>query len=106
MSVQAPGAAWVVTGALLPAGSETGLQGLGPPKSAGGEDLGRSAIAAIVKLSAAAGHPVPSPKVPKAGGGGGGGTSPLIVFGVPVALLALGGVLAALRRRQDAAAEA
>jgi hypothetical protein len=92
--------------AALPAGSETGLQGLAPPKSAGGEDLGRSAVAAIVKLSAAAGHPVPTPKVPAAGGGGGGGTSPLIVFGVPVALLALGGVLAALRRRQDATAEA
>jgi hypothetical protein len=92
--------------AALPAGSETGLQGLTPPKSAGGEDLGRSAVAAIVKLSAAAGHPVPTPKVPAAGGGGGGGTSPLIVFGVPVALLALGGVLAALRRRQDATAEA
>ncbi len=92
--------------AALPRGSETGLQGLDPPKSANGEDLGHSAVAAIVKLSAAAGHPVPTPKLPKAGGGGGGGTSPLIVFGVPVALLALGGVLAALRRRQDAAAEA
>jgi hypothetical protein len=92
--------------AALPAGSETGLQGLAPPKSARGEDLGRSAVAAIVKLSAAAGHPVPAPKIPTAGGGGGGGTSPLIVFGVPVALLALGGVLAALRRRQDATAEA
>jgi hypothetical protein len=92
--------------AALPPGSEAGLQGLDPPKSAGGEDLGRSAVAAIVKLSAAAGHPVPAPKVPTAGGGGGGGTSPLIVFGVPVALLALGGVLAALRRRQDATAEA
>jgi hypothetical protein len=92
--------------AALPKGSETGLQGLDPPKSAKGEDLGRSAVAAIVKLSAAAGHPVPTPKVPTGGGGGGGGTSPLIVFGVPVALLALGGVLAALRRRQDATAEA
>ena len=92
--------------AALPTGTETGLQGLAPPKSAGGEDMGRSAVAAIVKLSAAAGHPVPAPKVPTAGGGGGGGTSPLIVFGVPVALLALGGVLAALRRRQDATAEA
>jgi hypothetical protein len=91
--------------AALPPGSETGLQGLAPPKSAAGEDLGRSAVAAILKLSAAAGHPVPAPKIPKAGGGGG-GTSPLIVFGVPVALLALGGILAALRRRQDAAAEA
>ena len=92
--------------AALPKGSETGLQGLDPPKSADGQDLGRSAIAAIVKLSAAAGHPVPSPKLPASGGGGGGSTSPLIVFGVPVALLALGGVLAALRRRQDATAEA
>jgi hypothetical protein len=91
--------------AALPKGSETGLQGLDPPKSASGEDLGRSAIAAIVKLSAAAGHPVPAPKVPSAGRGGGGSTSPLIVFGVPVALLALGGVLAALRRRQDAPVE-
>ena len=91
--------------AALPKGSETGLQGLDPPKSGSGEDLGRSAIAAIVKLSAAAGHPVPTPKLPAAKGGGGGSTSPLIVFGVPVALLALGGVLAALRRRQDATVE-
>jgi hypothetical protein len=91
--------------AALPKGSETGLQGLDPPKSANGDDLGRAAIAAIVKLSAAAGHPVAAPKVPSAGGGGGGSTSPLIVFGVPVALLALGGVLAALRRRQDAPVE-
>jgi hypothetical protein len=92
--------------AALPRGSETGLQGLDPPKSADGKDLGRSAVTAIVKLSAAAGHPVPTPKLPTTGGGGGGGTSPLIVFGVPVALLALGGVLMALRRRQDATAEA
>ncbi|HEY0630578.1 MAG TPA: hypothetical protein VGC98_00870, partial [Thermoleophilaceae bacterium] len=91
----------------MPQGAENGLQGLAPPKSAQGEDLGRAAVTAIVKLSKAAGHPVPTPTIPKAGsGGGGGGTSPLIVFGVPVALLALGGVLAALRRRQDAAAEA
>jgi hypothetical protein len=92
--------------AALPKGSETGLQGLDPPKSANGEDLGRSAIGAIVQLAAAAGHPVPKPNLPSSGGGGGGSTSPLIVFGVPVALLALGGVLAALRRRQDATAEA
>jgi hypothetical protein len=91
--------------AALPKGAETGLQGLEPPKSAAGNDLGNAAVTAIVKLSAAAGHPVPTPKLPEAGGGGG-STSPLIVFGVPVALLALGGVLAALRRRQDAAAEA
>ena len=93
--------------AALPKGAqEGGFQGLDLPKSAGGEDLGRAAVTAIVKLSGAAGHPVPTPKLPEAGGGGGGGgTSPLIVFGVPVALLALGGVLAALRRRQDAPAQ-
>jgi MYXO-CTERM domain-containing protein len=80
---------------------------LGPPKSASGEDLGRGAVGAIVKLSEAAGHPVPTPKLPKASSGGGGGsTSPIVVFGVPVALLALGGALMALRRRQDSAAQA
>jgi hypothetical protein len=89
--------------AALPSGSENGLKGFAPPKSANGDDLGRAAVGAIVKLSKAAGHPVPAPKLPKgSGSGGGGGTSPLIVFGVPVALLALGGALAALRRRQDA----
>jgi hypothetical protein len=92
--------------AALPKGAEKGIEGLDPPKSAKGDDLGRSAVTAIVKLSAAAGHPVPTPKVPTASGGGGGGTSPLVVFGVPVALLALGGLLATLRRRQDAKAEA
>src|SRR4051812_11167384 len=85
--------------AALPVGTEQALQGVDLPKSANGEDLGRAAVAAIVKLSTAAGHPVPAPKLPAAGGGGGGGTSPIIVFGVPVALLALGGALAALRRR-------
>lgn len=88
-------------GAALPAGTETALQGLKAPSAGTGDALGRSAVAAILKLSKAAGHPVPAPKLPAASSGGGGGTSPLIVFGVPVALLALGGVLAAIRRRQD-----
>jgi MYXO-CTERM domain-containing protein len=88
--------------AALPKGAEAGLNGLAPPKSPQGDDLGRAAITAIVKLSKAAGHPVATPKLPTASGGAGGSTSPVIVFGVPVALLALGGVLAAIRRRQDA----
>jgi hypothetical protein len=87
--------------AALPKGTGSALQGFAPPKSASGEDLGRAAVGAIVKLSKAAGHPVPAPKIPTASGGDGGETSPLLVFGVPVALLALGGALAALRRRQD-----
>jgi MYXO-CTERM domain-containing protein len=90
--------------AAMPAGSENALKGLAPPKSASGQDLGRAAVTAIVKLSGSAGHPVPTPTLPKASAGGGGGTSPVIVFGVPVALLALGGLLAAIRRRQDDAA--
>ena len=89
----------------LPAGTDQALEGVDPPKSANGEDLGRAAVTAIVKLSEAAGHPVPTPKLPNAGdSGSGNGTSPLIVIGVPVALLALGGLLAALRRRQEAQA--
>jgi hypothetical protein len=91
----------------LPAGTESALQGFPAPASAGGDDLGRAAVKAIVKLSVAVGHPVPEPKLPTASGGGsGGGTSPLVVFGVPVLLLAIGGVLAAIRRRQDAAPQA
>jgi hypothetical protein len=89
----------------LPSGSETGLQGVVPPKSADGTELARASVKAIVSLAKAAGHPVAEPKLAAAaaGGGGGGGTSPALVFGVPVALLALGGLLVALRRRQDAA---
>jgi hypothetical protein len=89
----------------MPIGTENALQGLAPPKSANGEDLGRAAVTAIVKLSEAVGHPVPTPKLPKESAGGGGGTSPAIVFGVPVALLALAGLLAAIVRRRDAAAK-
>jgi LPXTG-motif cell wall-anchored protein len=92
--------------AALPKGTEDALEGLDPPESADGEDLGRAAVMAIVKLSEEVGRPVPAPKLPEGTGGGGDGTSPLLVFGVPVALLALGGLLAALRRRQDATAEA
>ena len=87
--------------AALPKGSGIGLEGLDPPKSASGQDLGTAAVTAIVKLSAAAGHRVPTPKIPTSGGGSGGSTSPVILFGVPFALLVLGGLLFTLRQRQD-----
>jgi LPXTG-motif cell wall-anchored protein len=87
----------------MPAGAEKGIEGLAQPKSADGQDLARAAITAIVRTSKAAGHPVATPKLPK-GGGGGSGTSPAIVLGVPVALLALGGLLMAIRRRQEQSA--
>ncbi len=72
------------------------------PSSGSADALGRAAIAAVLKIAAADGHPIAAPKLPKAssGGGGGGGTSPAIIFGVPVLLLAIGGGLAALRARQ------
>jgi hypothetical protein len=78
------------------------VNGLDKPKDGSSDALGRAAIDAVVKLAAASGHPVAKPTLPPSasGGGGGGGTSPAIIFGVPVLLLALGGALAALRARQ------
>ena len=72
------------------------------PKSNSSDDLGRAAIDGAIAIGRAAGHPVPKPALPASASadGGGGGTSPAIIFGVPVLLLALGGLLAALRTRQ------
>jgi hypothetical protein len=70
------------------------------PKSNSADDLGRAAIDGAIALGTAAGHPVPKPKLPASSSGGGGGTSPAIIFGVPVLLLAIGGALATLRARQ------
>jgi hypothetical protein len=94
------------TSALGP-GAAGALEGLKPPASGSGDDLGRAAIDATIKLAKASGIALPPPKLPKSSsGGGGGGTSPAIVFGVPVLLLALGGALATLRARQARDAEA
>jgi hypothetical protein len=74
---------------------------LDKPSSGSADALGRSAIDAVLRIASAAGHPLPKPALPPSeSGGGGGGTSPAIIFGVPVLLLALGGGLAALRARQ------
>lgn len=88
------------TAAIAPevAASVTGLE---KPSSGSGDALGRAAVDGVLRIAAAAGHPLAKPKLPPAaGGGGGGGTSPAVIFGVPVLLLALGGGLAALRARQ------
>jgi hypothetical protein len=79
-----------------------GLDGVAKAKSSSGDALGRAAIDGVLGIAAAAGHPLPKPKLPPpaAEKGGGGGTSPAIIFGVPVLLLAIGGALAALRARQ------
>src|SRR3954447_18224809 len=92
------------TAALGPEAGKA-LDGLPPPQPTG-DALGRSAIDASLRLAKAAGHPVPPPKLPKSSSSSGGGTSPAIVFGVPVLLLALGGAPAALRSRQSGREEA
>jgi hypothetical protein len=78
---------------------------LDPPGSESADALGRAAIDAALALAEADGKPVPAPKLPAAEDEGG-GTSPAIVFGVPVLLLAIGGALAALRTRRREEAEA
>lgn len=67
-----------------------------PSPGSDSDALARAAISAVVRLAAASGHKVPAPKI---SGGSSGGTSPALVFGAPVALLALAGLLMALRRR-------
>ena len=78
------------------------LAGVKPPASGSGDKLGRSAIDATLALAKAAGHPLPRPKIEEADGGG---TSPALIFGAPVLLLALAGGLIALRSRQTASAQ-
>ena len=90
--------------AAVPPNVAAAVAGVPKPKSGSSDDLGRGAIDAVLKVAAATGHPLPKPRLPAAsssGGGGGGGTSPAIIFGVPVLLLAIGGVLAAIRARQS-----
>ena len=66
-------------------------------------DIASSTVDAMARMSKAAGHPVKKPAI---AGGGSSSTSPAIIFGVPVLLLALAGLLGALRRRGDAEREA
>jgi hypothetical protein len=86
-------------GVNLPAGTTQVVQGLRAPGSGDSDTLARSAIAAVVALARASGHPVATPKIAASSGGHGGGTSPAVVFGAPVALLVLAGVLMTIRRR-------
>lgn len=69
------------------------------PSDADGDELARVALRAGEKLVTAAGHPV---KAPDVAGGGSKATSPLLVFGAPVVLVALAGLAIALvgRRRE------
>jgi hypothetical protein len=81
------------------------LADLDPPEDNDGDTMGRAAIDATLALAKAAGKEVPAPDLPPPSGEEESGTSPAIVFGVPVLLLAIGGGLAALRSRQRESAE-
>ena len=87
------------------AGPPTALAGLTVDARHGGDGLARSAIAAAVRLAAANGHPVSTPKVSSScGSKAGGGTPPLIVVGGILGLLAVAFLASSLvGRRQDAA---
>ncbi|WP_354698336.1 hypothetical protein DSM112329_04009 [Paraconexibacter sp. AEG42_29] len=103
---------------VLPAGlggnnlgdnAATALDGIAPEEAAGSDGLARAAMLAVGRLAAANGTPIPIPAVARDKGRAtgdrdkGGGTSPLIVFGVPVLLVALiaGGAAIAGRRAEN-----
>lgn len=78
-------------------GAASALRGLGAPGTSGADALGRSAIEAVLRVARAGGHPVAAPKL--SGGGSSSASSPLLIFGIPVILLGLVGLLTTLRRR-------
>lgn len=64
------------------------------------DGLVRALIEAIPKMATASGRPVaPTRLPPESDGNGGGRVSPVIVFGAPVALVALAALAVGLRRR-------
>ncbi len=79
----------------IPASLTGGLASTHVVGDEGSDGLVRSAILAVVALARAKGHPIASPKL----GASSSSSSPpaLLVFGVPVLLLALGGLVATRR---------
>jgi hypothetical protein len=83
-----------------PKGGADAISGLKVPPQAKSDQLATIAIQAVRKLAAAAGKPV--------GGGGGGsgssrssGTSPLLIFGLPVLLVAAAALFLRFRTRGE-----
>jgi hypothetical protein len=87
---------------LAAAGPASALAGVRVDRSQRSYGLTRSAILAVVALARADGHPIPAPSIP-AESGGAGSTPLLLAFGVPIALLVLGGFLVARRGRRPRA---
>lgn len=82
-----------------PSGGDSALRGIPAAGKADPKRLTAAAVAAVRKLAAATGHPV------SGGAGGGssssGGASPLLIFGLPVVLVALAALILRLRTRDD-----
>jgi hypothetical protein len=77
------------------------IKGVSIDKSKNSDELVRAAIVAIPKLAKASGHPIAATPLPsETAKGRGGGTSPLLVFGAPVVLVALAALAVGLRRRR------
>lgn len=96
---------------VMPAGF--GTVAAGPPGALAGSKvdatqgtygLTRSAILAVELLARARGHPISGPPIPGVSAGAGGGPPALLLFGIPVALLIILGVLALRRDRRRAPA--
>jgi hypothetical protein len=79
------------------------LRGLRPAAGSGGEGAARTAMVALGRLTAAAGHPVPIPVIARdtvAPAKTGGGNPPaLLIYGLPVALLVVAAAIAGRRGR-------
>jgi hypothetical protein len=87
---------------LVNAGPASAIASLTPDSGGGSDALARAAIRAVELLARKAGHPFAPVAVPA--GGGSGGTPVLLVFGGPVALVALvAGVALLMRSRRDEA---
>jgi hypothetical protein len=78
------------------------VTGLRAPGGTDGATLGTAAIAGAVKMTEAAGHKLPAPKV--GGGSGGGGSTPVVVFAIPAILVAVGAFWATRRATREESA--
>lgn len=85
---------------LAAAGSRRPLEGIRVDRRGGSDALARAAIPAVAALARAAGHPFKPPAVPAGAGSRGGGGASLLVFAVPLALVALLAGASLLRRRE------
>jgi len=83
--------------------AQQAIQGIKIDTAKRSDGLVAAAIEAVPKMATASGHPVAAVPVPSGAKDqkAGGGTSPLIVFGAPVILVALAALVAALRRRGE-----